>query len=523
MKIKFLINIINIKKITMLDNTEKITKKTRILNFKTLNSTNHADIKIYLNKFFNDPSYYFKDELNDNYLIFNKVIKKHPSNYIIPINIKSINISSPKKKLTHMAVTKKNNLQVSRHQSLSEGSFVDKKKNLFSSNQSNLKNGQIYITDNEIDEIFNSFKLLQIKNSKNNSSNNILQKKINVFNKMNSFYRKFKKSRNDINTELLKNINVNYNKNNDKHIKNQKKNIKNTSNIDFNKTITTTYTNYNNKINTNTSRKKSDNLKSIKSQIQYCKSQKIYFNKEIQRNNLIEKQNQFLSTFSLPNSPNKVGQKHCAELLSRQEEVLFKQKENVLEENDMRKFLSKKINKEMNNLLMVSFKDNNLKDIFENKYREMMRNLYPERLYNWRKELRGADNFIKTFRSKNKTEEEVKNIADDDDIEKKFNINKSVKKYLKAKLPLKKYLFLNKYINEIRKKKEKIKSLSIEGSSLLNFEYQHIKNNLKGKKILNKYENFFTSGDINEKLCAKNAMMNIFHEKPFHSKKYLSI
>ena len=39
----------------MSDSTEKITKNTRILNFKTLNSTNRTDIKKFLKKFINDP------------------------------------------------------------------------------------------------------------------------------------------------------------------------------------------------------------------------------------------------------------------------------------------------------------------------------------------------------------------------------------------------------------------------------------------------------------------------------------
>ena len=510
----------------MSDSTEKITKNTRILNFKTLNSTNRTDIKKFLKKFFNDPDYYFKEDLKDNYLLFDKVIKKNPSNSLLPTNIQSLNNDPPKKKLTHLAL-KKNNLQA--RQSLSETSFVDKRKNLYSSNQPYLKNGQIYITDNEIDEIFNSFKLIQSRNSENNSSNNTLQRRVNFF-KKDSFYKKLKNSRNELNSQLFKNIYIN-NKNskstNNKKIKIQNNNFKNSSNIDFNKTETTTYTNYNNKIINNTSRgkteKSEDILKSMKSPIRYIKSQKTYYDNQISRNNLIEKQNQFLTTISLPNNPIKVNQKHCAELLSRQEQVFLKQKKNKYKLNNIKKVLSKKTNKEKNNLLLVNFEDSNFKKIYENKYDEMTQNLYPEKFYNWEEDLREKGNFTKDFRRRNRTQEELKNIIDDDNNEKKYTITKSVLSYLKEKLPLKKYLLFNKYMNKLRVKKENIKKLSIEGKNLLNFEYQHIKNNFKGKKILNKYENFLTSRDINDKLCAKNEMMNIFHEKAFHSKKYLSI
>ena len=270
----------------------KDTSKSHKVYFqRKINIQNHPLIQKNLKTFFEDYSKYFETSYDNNKII---VGKKYNKNGRSKNRISMTEIGSPKSKLKRLLkrpTMKRPMLMKSDSLNRSRFTYDDKKK---SYEESNLKPGQRYIDDKEIDKLFNLFRKLRRKNKNRgnnfenveelkefkefkNESNFIIKSNENLF-KMNSISNLDKKTSNLINSEDKKRRNSTRNYN-----------IDSNNESEYNRTIST---NMGNTIQDEGT--KNNYLKSIETDKE--EKQRFLYNTDIikKRKKLIEKQNQYL-------------------------------------------------------------------------------------------------------------------------------------------------------------------------------------------------------------------------------------
>ena len=449
------------------------------------------EYKKFLHSYFNDPSKYFVKKFKDNPVIVGKKYNKNTS-FQIKFDVRT----SPKRKLKKNFVNK--TIVEHKKNSSSDKSSEEKNNNGDLQKDNNLKPGQRYVDDLEINEIFTNFKNTQ-KANKNKITNIKTVTEGNISNN-GSINNSIKKTSNK---KLLDSIN-------------KKDSDDSFPNINSNKTISNNNNNlfkvYKNNANNltdknsifffNESSTPKSNRKIIVDKRNMSKTMKMnanpintYYNfnklyQTLNENNkidIIKKQIQYLST------EKKIYKKELANKLASQEKTFIN---NINSRNKMKQislYMSNKLKIPNEKLLMNRTEYFRINKDLKSRLSKQMEFEYIEGVFNWEKDL-------KNFDPKNKYEEiirdpkfKIKNYPNDAF----YSLNNE---YLAKRLSKK---HLKKFVNTNDNIKYNINGLFIQGKNLLELE-QEINKGIKGKKILNNYEEVLPYSSLKEDIYANH-------------------
>ena len=504
------------------DNIRKGNEKNRKLLFlKKVKIGNNQIMKNELKQFFWNVDNYFQKNY-DKYDILIGNNNNNKKNVIIP----SMLLKSMKKKI------KKGNM----NQKMANSSHSQDKKNseskiTFNSNTSRfdrkrgplknskevLKVGQKYITESELEDLFNAFSIVQKINKKKSKNfimaKDYIDKHILIANKTFSNFGKFnenKKNQLNIPNKILPDLPISSNY---KVMPTQKSNI---SNNDIVKTMSTVFTQNNLKESKDDNKNQStyynmpmnekifkkeifskkdedfDEEKKYKTVTNFFRRNKIFENKKIKkRNNLIRKQNQYLSSKNEKKNEglelNKAINDYYANLLADQEQVILNTEKNKIKKNKITKSLSKTTKKKENKLLLKDIESYRVANELKDKFCNLGAKLEPEHNYCWKRDLRG-DLYI------TKKNEDNPNY---------FNIRNPFNKLINGSfsdknLTKKKYLkYYKSLLDENNNINKNLQGLYIIGKNLLRMEYEQFKS-IKNRKILNNYETYLPSSEVED-------------------------
>ena len=525
------------------NNTKR--NKLRELTIEKIKIKEKPVLKKYLKEFFHNPKKYFKDEYDNKQIILGK-IKTDSEKFGVPIPKKyqrKYNIRSKTRKFNFNGGTLSEQISL----------FNDKRRALKANIDSSLKEGQRYINDREIEDIFKSFKKVHEINKtkikdfittqeliesiyiyhddekKNNLKNSTRNKKrimsckssihdysdkdyiINNYNNNNNKMISCKSysAQNLLkdNNRLIPKIKLQ----NNKLINNCNDNCKNS--IDATNNITT-YSK-NSKINKNRPKSYFKNFINTTLKLKEDKEKEKIKKNILENEKLKEKQLQFL-----PNTNQKLIKDEIAKRLASQEKALIYNIEVKNKENTLLETLSKKLKKQKSALLLNQTEDYRLIKDIKIKLNKLIKKVNPGQNYNWEYDLRNAISKDDEIYPKmiNDIDCYQKNISQNDEITidpfyktfysttKQFK-NKD-KEYLKRKVPKKLY---NNFINDINSINKNYEGFLIEGQNLLKYEHDLIKK-LKGKKIINNYNNRLPAKEITNELYANNFDIHKFNK-----------
>ena len=384
-----------------------------------------------------------------------------------------------------------------------------------------LKTGQKYITDFELEDLFNNFRNIQKLNKKklcnymttkeyiDNNSFTINNKSTKNFN----IFRDIKNNKSQLNNDnykilpdlgegggshflLPKRTKTNSMAlNNFASFQNLKEEKDDTNN---NICLTTKKNKLNNDINVDDDNKFIKDKKS-KTSNNFYKIKKSETNNVISRNILLKKQNQFLLSSKEEEilSPNKIERIKFANLLANQEQTLTNISKNKFKINGLCKTVSKKSHKRKEKLLMTNIDSYRIKNELKDKLHSLNIKIEPEHYYNWKTDLREHSTIIKNNDNINSY-----NIRDPYN-NKTFNLN-IPKNNLSKKLNIK---FYKKIFDEANKINNNFEGLYIKGKNLLQTEYE-INKSLKSKKIINNYEVYLPTVDYEDILFTDKKYFN---------------
>ena len=511
--------------------------KTKLLLLKKIKIKKFPEFKKNLNDYFWKIDKYFQPRYNDY-----KIQIGH--SYNKKINIPYTNKRKGERRKTRL-LTKSftlNDKKDSRITLNNTSSHFEKRrcitKNIKESGFKGLKVGQKYISDFELEDLFNNFKEKQklnkekinnymtIKEYIDNNSLIIANKTSTNFN---NFIKEFK-SKKSLNTNEHKilpdlgegggnhflspkkyqsniiNLNNDYYKTSSTFM--SINNIKETKDDNNNFCLTCRKSRLNSPIN-----EYNDNAVDKKS-----KTAKNFYNHReldektiISRNNLIKRQNQFLfnSKEEEKFSQNKTERIIFAKLLANQEQVLKNKSKNMLKNNNIYNIISKKVHKPKERLLMTNIDSFRIKNELKEKFCALNSKIEPEHYYNWIKDLREESSINNNICNINSY-----NIRDP--YNKTIYINTSKKNFAK-KANIK---FYKKLIEETNNINNNMEGLYIDGRNLLKTEYEQIKS-YRSKKIINNYEAFLPTSNYEDILFTDQKYINKKNIKLKNSKKFL--
>jgi hypothetical protein len=514
---------------------------TKLLILKKIQLNKYPIFSKHLKEFFWNRDKYFQPKYKDHYIVIgNKDNTKSKKNSTIK---RKINRRQTRRNITLTISTEKRNLNESRRCSISDNNRR-KGSSIKNVKETELKVGQKYINDYELEELFNMFQKVQKMNRK--KVDNFIMAKEYIDNnslilrtKTSKFIPQIKKSQNQVikkENEILLDMGSSQNL---KKVSNQKNNSNSNINLnmDYYKT-TSTFSSVHNIKDGKDSKEENDNyntnetpnnnifcsiskINSLNSPINnyrtpsrehkfrtaknFFRVKNLYDKRILSRNNMIKKQNQFLSECKEDNYiPNKSQKKIFAELLANQEQAILKIKSNKLKTNNLCKTLSEKTHRNKESLLINNTDSYRVKNELKNKFRFLNTKLAPEYIYNWTKDLR------KDFQiNKSKNIKINLNLYSDDENDThkvtidSYNIrspynktmyNISKKRSFGKKKDMKYFRNLIDETNNINKNFE---GLFVNGKNLLSLEYEQTKN-LKNKKIINNYEIYLPSSDTED-------------------------
>lgn len=465
---------------------------------KKIRLTDFPDLKKIYKDFFNNSSNYLNGKYKNKYILIGKLHNKKEKDDLI---LKIKNKMFKNKKISVISkITTENNSYIEKK------NFIDNKIN----KNSTLKLGQQYIDDIELDDLFNKFKTVhkinkskttnfitlkdiiekKIKNNpssnnikiENNSGNNFQLHKSsenNIYNKTISTSFSNKKFKNDnlfdsnlrkslleikkLNKDLhpfskinsVNNIITQFNGNNNNKLENQK------------------FSTMNNFFDINNKKKKND--KNIR-----------------KRNKMINKQIQFLSENKDSNNwICKTEKNYFAQILANQEKALLKSSKSQTLINNYGNKISMKLNKPKKDLLFLNIDKYRIIQELRNRIDVLNKKVGPEHYYNWIKDLRSISE--ENFNNKNKDNYNINKIRNPMKNDRKYN-------FFKNNFRLKN---LKKIVNEINKDSQNYEGLLVKGQNLLKLEYEYVKS-LKNKKIINNFEAFLPTIDLEDKNFANN-------------------
>ena len=476
--------------------TKKDKKLQKVYFQRKINTQNYPILQNKLKTFFNDYSKYFETSFDENHIIVGKKYETNQRNHSPLALSDSMNQKTKTKRLLKRPTIKR---QVnSRTDSINRSRlYNDEKRKSFEEN--NLKPGQRFIEDKEIEKIFGLYKeLRQINKNRSNNFMNIkeLQEKKDAQKAKNESNFNIKSSENFFKMNSI-NYDIKFRHNDNVNVEDKKFKTLIMKNNSMNKNDDSQYYRT---ISTNVGgseefMKTFNNLKNF--EVNKEEKQEYINNTDIlkKRKQLIQKQNQYLYKnieLSL--------KKQFAESLALQENVFLCQNKNNKFQKHFKNFLNIHLkNKQQNSRLLIQ-EDNHRKnlelkmkiDFFQNK-------LNPDRIYDWYYDLHSWKTPFPILEKKIEIIRNPKNM-------KGFYNNKSKilekDEYLKNIITSKNFKNLEKEINNVN---DNYGSLVVEGKNLLQLENNIVKK-IKGRKIINDYEKIMSP----PKLKSENIYSNIF-------------
>ena len=492
--------------------TQREKKTTQTVFFqRKINTENFPNLQKNLKTFFNDYSKYFQTTFEDN----NRIIvgKKYSRNKRSNAKNSLTEAWSPKSKNKRLMKRPTIRRFVSmRSDSLNRSKMNnDDKRKSFEEN--NLKPGQRFIDDREIDKLFNLFRELRKINKDRNCHFINMQelKEIKEAQNERSYFNNksgenFFKNNNSSNFDKR----LFYNNNINSEEKKYGNNLMRTVTFDVNKMKKNTLdlnneSEYNGTMSTNMGNTmntmqeeftKNINYKTMESEKEQKKKYLFNADEINKRKKLIAKQNQYLFKniqLALKNQ--------FAETLALQENVFLCQNKNIKFQKHFKNYINRRFKRQQDSKLLIQDdshrKNQELKmkiDFFQNK-------LNPDRIYDWYYDLHSSRSSFPLLEKKIETIRNPKNMKDFDDKKSK-SLDKD--NYLKNNITSKYYHNLEKDLNNAD---NNFGGLIVEGKNLLQFENNMVKR-LKGKKILNDFERLLSPS----KLKNENIYSNIINK-----------
>ena len=485
-------------------NLKKIPKEYLL---KKINVEKFPKLKKNLDSFFNDANKYFQTKYNDKYLLLD-IRNINDKNKTSSLFLEDYNNKNNKLLLyrNNKSSVDTTNKSISNKTNISRKIKIKRdKKKFISVDENQLKHGQRYIDDKELDNIYQIFKELHKLNK--NKTNNFITFKELYSNKNNISLDQSKGPK--ILTYDNNRTTTNFHKNDLIKIKDNKENSSNkyrtlTSNngIKFNLTFNE------NNINNNKILKKNKN-KSL-NEIDYYKSSSTEFtqvykyknkikNKKFllkinnqlmikdikERNKLIKMQNQYI-----PSELCNITQKEIAKNLALQEKAFLNHSRNKKYEFKLNNYLSHKLKKSKKKLLL--FEEENYRPNIETiiKLNNLQNKLNPEKIYNWTQDIHSSEyNINNQILSSEETIRNPQKMKIFSPLKNKILENSE---YITRKIPLKQLKNLKKNLGNISKNYE---SLFINGVNLLKLE-SDISKKLRRKKILNNFESLISPDNL---------------------------
>ena len=451
--------------------------KKRQLFLKKIKLTDFPILKNIYNDFFNNKSSYFKSKYKNNYVVIGKIQDEKEKE---DINTK-VKTYRGKYKKYFLNASKINSSKVTPEDvSHGEKKYVGAKFGKISS----LKIGQHYVDEAELEDLFKKFKTVHKINKSKTSDfitvKDLIEKKIKkqsvINNKKSEKKQKYENNEYNrtsstwITNRNLKNENDS-NKNLSKNKDAKDKNFPMLSKLNSLKNIIPQYI--------NSDKEEEANYKTMTNFFVSFNKKKINKKKIRTRNKIISKQDQFLLN---KKNINQTENKYFAQILANQEKTLLQSSRSQTIFNHIGDKLSKKVKKAKNDLLVLNTDNYRIRQELRNRIDNMNKRLQPEHFYNWVNDLR-------TISSINTTQ----NILDD-------KIRNPMKKekycFSKNNFRLKNF---RKIINDINRDTRNYEGLLIQGQNLLQLEYNNAKS-LKNKKIMNDFETYLPSTELEDKL-----------------------
>ena len=468
--------------------SEENQKKQLFL--KKIKLSDFPELQKNYNDFFNNRNHYFNNKYKNNDIIIGKIKDSKEKEDLMP---KFKSLKSKNKKYLF------NSPKMSNSRITPDDSSHGDKKRIGAKiiKDTSLKVGQQYISENELEDLFNKFKNVQkINKSKIKdfiTVKDLIEKKIKIkpFNKNFKIEKIFTpiKNENSIFGEnsipFHKTENNEYNRTistciSNPNLRNEHLNDSNSAkNIFANNNLNPGYSSYN---NIKTYKKEMNYFKTLNNFYEYKKNNN---NKNIKsRNKIIARQNQFLSNTKDTNYyKNKSEQKYFAELLANQEKTLLKSSKSQTKMENMTKKISNTINKRKKDLLLLNVDSYRIKSELLHKFENLNKCLKREHFYNWYDELR-------TISNSNINNQNFYNIRDplkNPENQKNFSLPKNIK-----------FKNLKKLVNDINRISRNFEGLIVKGENLLQLEYDFVKT-LKNKKIINNIEAYLPSIEVEDK------------------------
>ena len=519
-------------------------------------------MKKFLKDFFQNHKKYFNDQFNNQKVIIGKA-KTINEKFELPIPKKYQRKVNNKRRTRTFRI---DNETLSEQLSL----FNEKRKGFKGMIDSYLKDGQRYISDREIEEIFKVFHKVQeinktkindfvskkdladslythsidelikmnklkeknLKNSHINKSNKVLRIYSSPLFSVNNDLNKSRSLLCDDNDKLVNknsssrlNINSTQEKNND-NIKNKKipkiklqnKSSSNKTNgyiLNKNNSIENNNISIGSQNDSNFQWKPSSPFKKLMNSSNSLKDKKKTKTNLLENEKLLKKQTQFL-----PNMSQKLIKNEMVKRLASQEKALLFNNKVKNKEINLLDNLSKKLRKQKSALLLGQIEDYRIIKDIKIKLNRIIRKSIPGYNYNWQRDLRNEKNEdeVDTPRMVNNDYNKKRALSQNDEItrnpcyktfyafDKKFRDGE--RQYLKSKVSKKLY---NNFMSDLNNLKQNYDGLLIEGQNLLQYEHDLVKK-LKGKKIINKYGINLQPQEINNELYAKNFDMHKFNK-----------
>ena len=487
-----------------LKNNKNNNNKTKKFFLRKISLSKFENMEKDLYNFFWDVNKYFQK----NYEKFDIILgNNNNKNKIIP----SFLTNSIKKRIKRGSALDLNNNNSHSHEKKNNESKITMNSNtsrfggkrLMKNNKENgLKVGQKYITESELEEIFKAFCSIHKMNKK--KSNNFIMAKDYIDNNIlmsnktfSNFGKYIENKKNQLNRILPNNIS--------------------SFNNDYNKSISSLMTignlkekkedNKNDFISSNVSSKlkanifKNDVLGKVNEIIndkKYKTMNNYYHNENIldslrlkTRNKLVKRQIQYIKAKKeleeKVKENNKAINDHYAKLLADQEQVMMNIEKMKSKKNKISKFISQKAKKDERNLLLKDLESYRIQNELKDKFCSLGEKLEPEHNYCWKKDLRGNLYIHK----KNENNLNYFNIRDP--YNRTITVSFSDKNLAKQQ-------FIKYYKNLVEENyniNKNLEGLYIKGKNLLKMEYEQFKN-IKNRKILNNYEQYLPSSEVDD-------------------------
>ena len=497
----------------MEQNNKNDVNKAKLLYLRRISLTKNKNMQKNLNHFFWNANNYFQKDYDEfDIILGNKKNKKYIIPFIKPTSAKkrrrnSITELNYNNSQSH---DKKNNESKTTMTS-NTSRFGIKRGYLKNYNEIGLKVGQKYITESELEELFQAFDSVH-KMNKKKSNNFIMAKdyidnKIIMTNKTFSNSGKYHENKRNIligNNKVLPELSSSlFNNKSGKNCisaynnENKKINLK----LIQNKSLKIIEEKKNDFANSNNTQKLKINifnndiignkidLNDDKKYKTFVDSINLDFQKLKLRNKLVQRQNQYLKAKKEleGDDNNKAINDYYAQLLADQEQVMVDVQKLEKKNVNILKIISKRAKKKEKNLLLKDLESYRIQNELKDKFCVLGEKLEPEHNYNWKRDLRG--DLYKHIQN-----EDNRNYFNIRDPYNKIIGNSFSDKNLTKQIYMKYYKNLIEENDNINKNLE---GLYIKGKNLLKMEYDQIKN-IKNRKIINNYETYLPSAEVED-------------------------